>query len=233
METRQAHAQQADGVRRRDLLKAGLAAGADAVCLGPCIAPLRSGVQKRGSPSAAASCACVAYDPPHFDPHLTLNVRTNTTLSFVYSKLVRYKVGADVRPGTFIVEPHLAERWEQPDDTTYIFHLRQGVKWHNKPPLNGRELVAEDVKFTYDRFLTERESTALYAGVRRPHRGGGPLYGEVPPQRALRLAGQCAGQPVQHVDHRPRSGAAVRRPEESRRAPSAPVPSSWSATSRM
>jgi peptide/nickel transport system substrate-binding protein len=53
------------------------------------------------------------------------------------------------------VEPDLAERWESPDDTTYIFHLRQGVKWHNKPPLNGRELVAEDVKFTYDRFLTE------------------------------------------------------------------------------
>src|SRR5262249_33367366 len=39
-------------------------------------------------------------------------------------------------------------------DTTYIFHLRQGVKWHNKPPVNGRELVAEDVKFSFDRFLT-------------------------------------------------------------------------------
>jgi peptide/nickel transport system substrate-binding protein len=43
-----------------------------------------------------------------------------------------------------------------PDDTTYIFHLREGVKWHNKPPVNGRELVAEDVKFTFDRFLTEQ-----------------------------------------------------------------------------
>ncbi len=93
--------------------------------------------------------------PSHFDHHQTSTSRRNTTLSFVYSTLVRYKVGADVRPGTFTVEPHLAERWEQPDDTTYIFHLRQGVKWHNKPPLNGRELVAEDVKFTYDRFLTE------------------------------------------------------------------------------
>ena len=54
------------------------------------------------------------------------------------------------------MEPDLAERWEEPDDTTYVFHLRQGVKWHNKPPVNGRELVAEDVKFTYDRFLTEQ-----------------------------------------------------------------------------
>src|SRR5262249_7846756 len=51
-------------------------------------------------------------------------------------------------------EPHLAERWDMPNETTYLFHLRQGVKWHNKSPLNGRELVAEDVKFTFDRFLT-------------------------------------------------------------------------------
>jgi peptide/nickel transport system substrate-binding protein len=79
---------------------------------------------------------------------------THTALSFVYNKLLRHKVGPDVPPGTFIVEPDLAERWESPDDTTYIFHLRQGVKWHNKPPVNGRELVAEDVKFSFDRFLT-------------------------------------------------------------------------------
>ena len=60
------------------------------------------------------------------------------------------------------MEPDLAERWETPDDTTYIFHLRQGVKWHNKPPVNGRELVAEDVKFTFDRFLTEKANADRY-----------------------------------------------------------------------
>jgi peptide/nickel transport system substrate-binding protein len=40
---------------------------------------------------------------------------------------------------TAIVEPDLAERWEELDDTTYVFYLRQGVKWHHKPPVNGRE----------------------------------------------------------------------------------------------
>jgi peptide/nickel transport system substrate-binding protein len=95
------------------------------------------------------------WDLPHFDPHLTINNYTNYILSFVCSRLVRHKVGTDVQPGTFSVEPDLAERWEAPDDTTYVFHLRKGVKWHNKPPLNGRELVAEDVQFTYARFLTE------------------------------------------------------------------------------
>ena len=28
------------------------------------------------------------------------------------------------------------------------------MRWHNKPPVNGRELTAEDVKYTYERFLT-------------------------------------------------------------------------------
>jgi peptide/nickel transport system substrate-binding protein len=67
-----------------------------------------------------------------------------------------------VRPGTFIIEPDLAARWESPDDTTYIFHLRRGVKWHNKSPVNGRELVAEDVKFTFDRFLAEKGNPGRY-----------------------------------------------------------------------
>jgi ABC-type transport system substrate-binding protein len=58
------------------------------------------------------------YDPVHFDPHQTISFKTHTTLSFVYSKLVRHKVGPEVRPGTFTVEPDLAERWESPDDTT-------------------------------------------------------------------------------------------------------------------
>ena len=36
------------------------------------------------------------------------------------------------------------------------------MKWHNKPPVNGRELVAEDVKFTYDRFQTEKANGNRY-----------------------------------------------------------------------
>ena len=34
--------------------------------------------------------------------------------------------------------PGLAESWEQPDPGTTIFHIREGVKWHNLPPVNGR-----------------------------------------------------------------------------------------------
>ena len=47
----------------------------------------------------------------------------------------------------------LAESWEQKDPTTIIVKLRKGVHWWNKPPVNGRELVADDIVFNYDRIL--------------------------------------------------------------------------------
>ena len=65
------------------------------------------------------------YDPP-FARYLTLNFKTNTTLSFVYNKLVRHKVGAGIQPGTFTLEPDLAERWEALDDTTYVSICARG-----------------------------------------------------------------------------------------------------------
>ena len=45
----------------------------------------------------------------------------------------------------------LAESWETPDPTTIIAHIRQGVHWHDKAPMNGRELTASDVEFNYHR----------------------------------------------------------------------------------
>jgi peptide/nickel transport system substrate-binding protein len=47
----------------------------------------------------------------------------------------------------------LAQSWEQDSPTTVKITLRQGIHWQNKPPVNGRELTAEDVQYSYDRFL--------------------------------------------------------------------------------
>jgi peptide/nickel transport system substrate-binding protein len=161
MNTQPAHPQKAQGIRRRELLKASLAAGVT-LSAWPLHSPPALWGAEAGQPKRGGILRAWGSDPPHFDPHLTTNAKTHAALSFVYSRLVRHKVGAGIPPGTFIVEPHLAERWEAPDDTTYVFHLRQGVKWHNKPPVNGRELVAEDVKFTFDRFLTEKANPLRY-----------------------------------------------------------------------
>ena len=146
---------------RRAVLKAGLAAGATLSAL-PLRSPTALWGAEAGQPRRGGILRVRGFDPPNFDHHLTLAGFTQSTVSFVYSKLVRHKVGGDVPPGTFIIEPDLAERWEALDDTTYVFHLRKGVKWHNKPPVNGRELVADDVKFTYDRFLSEPANTNRY-----------------------------------------------------------------------
>ena len=48
---------------------------------------------------------------------------------------------------------HLSESWEFPDPTTIVFHIRQGVNWHDKEPMNGRALTAEDIEYNYHRLL--------------------------------------------------------------------------------
>jgi ABC-type transport system substrate-binding protein len=144
------------------------------------MAPPRCGAKKLGRPSGGGIVQVRGRDPVHFDPHLTRNARTHTALSFVYSKLLRHKVGADVEPGTFIIEPDLAERWESPDDTTYVFHLRHDVKWHNKPPVKGREVShAQDEGYAAPAARDPEAAGALAAapltfsasGRRRPPRG--------------------------------------------------------------
>src|SRR5215831_10936867 len=104
---------------RREVLRAGLAAGA-AVSAEPLVVRPPRAQGKRGGVLRVRG-----YDPPHFDPHQTLNFKTNNTLSFVYSKLVRHRVGAGVAPGSFMVEPDLAERLEEPDDRTVVFYLQR------------------------------------------------------------------------------------------------------------
>ena len=134
------------GLTRRDVLKAGAATGA-AVALGA-VVPASAQTPKRGGVFRIS-----AADPSHFDPHLTVGWSTHIALSFTHSRLLKHKAGPSVTPGSFPIEGDLAEYWGQTGDTTYAFKLRRGVRWHPKPPMNGRELTAEDVKYSYERFL--------------------------------------------------------------------------------
>ncbi len=47
----------------------------------------------------------------------------------------------------------LAESWEQRDPRTYVVSVRREVQWHDKAPLNGRELTAYDVAYNFHRIL--------------------------------------------------------------------------------
>ena len=53
-------------------------------------------------------------------------------------------------PSDFI-KGQLAESWEFTDPSTLVVHLRKGIHWQNIPPANGREFIADDVVFHYDR----------------------------------------------------------------------------------
>ena len=44
----------------------------------------------------------------------------------------------------------LVESWDiSADGLTFTFHIRQGVNWHDKAPMNGRELTAKDVEYNW------------------------------------------------------------------------------------
>ncbi len=64
----------------------------------------------------------------------------------------------------------VAESWEVPDGQTLIYHIRHGIHFQNKPPVNGRELTANDVVFSLKRnFNTPTAYVAFtYKGADAP-----------------------------------------------------------------
>jgi len=55
----------------------------------------------------------------------------------------------------------LAESWSMPDDETLLYNIRKGVHWWDKPPANGRELVADDIVWNINRHFSS-ELAYLY-----------------------------------------------------------------------
>ncbi|MBI4636546.1 MAG: ABC transporter substrate-binding protein [Candidatus Rokubacteria bacterium] len=141
---------------RRDLLTLG-----GLTLTGAALAPSATRAQQQ-APRRGGTLTIRTWDPAHFDPMLTIAFKTHVPLSFTHSRLLKQKAGPSVQPGTFPIEGDLAESWTQPNETTYIFKLRKNVRWHAKPPVNGRELTAEDVVYSVDRFLTVKGNANAY-----------------------------------------------------------------------
>ncbi len=91
---------------------------------------------------------------PHFDtfPYNTA-VTTNTNNGILQFTSDLSKVETDVA----------ASLPEQVDATTYTIKLRQGVKYHNVAPVNGREMTSEDVKYSLTRQMTDEAGKFQHA----------------------------------------------------------------------
>jgi peptide/nickel transport system substrate-binding protein len=118
--------------RRAFLARGGAAAALGAVGLVP------RGAGGQGKPGGVLTVASSAL-PPNIEPHMQGLDIFQRRKPLIYENLVWIDHALEPKP-------ELAERWEQRSPTEYVFHLRRGVRFHD-----GKEMDAEDVKYTYER----------------------------------------------------------------------------------
>ena len=97
-----------------------------------------------GPPDASAQgsqlVVQITAEPPGLDLTAT---PASATAAVVFYNIQEALVKVDAQ-GRLV--PWLAERWNTTDNLNYTFFLKKGVRFHN-----GREFVAEDVKYVLDR----------------------------------------------------------------------------------
>ncbi|MFH2012053.1 MAG: ABC transporter substrate-binding protein [Pseudomonadota bacterium] len=80
--------------------------------------------------------------PTNLDPRYATDANSYRLTQILFNPL--FKLDTHFNP-----VPDIVKRWENPNETTYIFHLKKGVKFHD-----GIELTSKDVKYTFDTILT-------------------------------------------------------------------------------
>ncbi len=133
--------------------------------------------QDSGVRATAAAGAAVAAETPKrggtirqgwtrtysdvYDPHTSLS-----QAGFIFSLLgnLATRMSAD---GT-AVGGELVEKWEIPGDGTEIMlKVRPGVKWHDKPPVSGRVMDADDIAYNLMRIGAKLNPTEAARFQRR------------------------------------------------------------------
>lgn len=90
-------------------------------------------------------------EPTSIDPHYH-NLGPNNAISeSIYDRLINQNEKQQLKPG-------LAVSWKPVDDTTWVFNLRKGVKFHD-----GSDFTADDVVFTFERAPNVPNSPSSFA----------------------------------------------------------------------
>lgn len=101
---------------------------------------------------------------PGLDPVKSASYESANIYTPVYNRLIRAEYGTEMNPynpWTLRLKGELAESWQHPDASTYIFKLRQGVKYQDVAPVSGRAFTSADAMFSLNAFLGNPE-TASY-----------------------------------------------------------------------
>jgi peptide/nickel transport system substrate-binding protein len=92
--------------------------------------------------------------PTNLDPRVGTDSFSEHLDGLIFDSLVAHDQRLNV-------VPDLAQKWDTPDPLTYVFHLRNGVKFHD-----GRPLTSGDIKFTFDSILSGAVKTAKAGSFR-------------------------------------------------------------------
>src|SRR5437868_6095853 len=76
----------------------------------------------------------VDVDAGTLDPRLARDTTAFRAIDLIYDGLVQ--LAADLKPTA-----NLAESWESPSPTVWIFHLRKGVRFHDGTPLTADDVA--------------------------------------------------------------------------------------------
>ena len=129
----------------------GLATSGNALVAQATPAPAKAGAPD-GTPKYGGVFRFRTEQDPEFD-----NAEQNSNRQF--SSLIHDHLVAKFRQGPpvcamFPLEPLLAESWEwSPDGKTLTVKIHEGVRFQSAPPVNGRELIAQDVVNTFKRLM--------------------------------------------------------------------------------
>lgn len=99
--------------------------------------------EKSDESNAAEISMSLLATPNSMDPHAANDQPSNHVNVNIYERLVEFTPDLELVPG-------LAESYEQLDDTTWEFNLRDGIEFHDGEPFN-----AEAVKINLDRVMDE------------------------------------------------------------------------------
>lgn len=105
-------------------------------------------------------------DPPTLFPYENLTYLAQNPASLVYSRLMRSKNGPDIDPNDFTaLEGDLAQKVEQPDPLSYVFTLKPNITFHQKAPMNGRKVTAQDIVLGYGAFNEKSQNASGWKAI--------------------------------------------------------------------